>query len=62
MCKECGRFVCSSGCPNAPEPPKFGECKVCGADIFEGDDYYEIDGEYWCEPCVYDARRTAEVE
>lgn len=62
MCKECGRFICPSGCPNAPEPAKFDKCMGCGRDILDGEDYYDIDGEPWCEDCIFEARKTAEVE
>lgn len=61
MCDVCRRSPCDSRCPNAPDSPKFGVCSVCDADILDGDDYYNIDGEYWCADCIADARTTAEV-
>lgn len=59
MCDVCGRYICPSNCPNAADPPKFGECVACGAEINEGDDYYDINDELWCEDCIFEARKTA---
>jgi hypothetical protein len=61
MCDICRRSICPSSCPNAPEPERFGTCSVCGAKILDGEDYYNINDDYWCEECIRDARRTAEV-
>ena len=62
MCEICRQYICPSGCPNAPEPPVFVECVGCGSDIMDGDDYYDIDGDYYCEDCIDQRRKTAEVE
>lgn len=62
MCEYCRQYVCPAACPNAPEPPVFAECVGCGIDIMDGDDYYDIDGDYYCEDCIYERRKTAEVE
>ena len=62
MCSVCGRNPCDSRCPNADEAPVFARCEICGEPIYDGDDYYDIDNEYWCEECVHNARHTAEVE
>lgn len=39
-------------------------CDCCDSPIYEGDDYYEIAGEWLCESCAKqyfkDCRRTAE--
>lgn len=35
------------------EPEAVFECCICGAEIFEGDMYYNICGEPYCEDCVY---------
>jgi hypothetical protein len=35
---------------------------MCGEKIFDGDTYYDIEGEYWCEDCIDESRKTAEVE
>jgi hypothetical protein len=28
----------------------------------DGDDYYDIDGDCYCENCIHERRKTAEVE
>lgn len=35
-------------------------CEGCTADIMEGDDYYDLHGEPYCENCVHDMRKVAE--
>lgn len=62
MCSICRQTPCSSRCPNAPEPLVFGRCVKCKTKIYDGDDYYNIDGEYYCEDCIDNCRKTAEVE
>lgn len=62
MCDICHYSICPSSCPNAPEPPKFGKCAKCGEIIYDGDEYYEIDEKTYCEACVYESYRTAEVD
>lgn len=34
-------------------------CDVCGADILEGDTFYDINGEKWCVCCVKNASHIA---
>lgn len=62
MCEICLRTPCHPRCPNAPEPPVFDECEACGAEIYEGDEYYEIDGHNYCEACVNGGYKTAEID
>ncbi len=62
MCKECGFFKCHPRCPNAPEPPIFDHCEECGCEIYDGDEYYEIDGKRYCEACIYSFLKIAEVD
>lgn len=62
MCEVCGKFNCPSGCPNAPEPIAVFVCSGCGDDIYEGDDYYDIMGEQFCQDCIDDSRHTAMYE
>lgn len=62
MCEICRQFKCPSACPNSPAPPVFSKCYGCGADILDGDEYYDIDGDYYCENCIYEFRKTAEVD
>lgn len=59
MCMECRMNPCHPRCPNADEPEAVERCANCGEPIYEGDDYYEIGGECYCEVCVDDARKTA---
>ena len=61
MCEICHQTFCPSGCPNAPEPPVFAECDSCGTEIYDGNEYYEINGCNYCEDCVSDGHKTAEV-
>ena len=60
MCDICRQSPCDSRCPNAPDPPVAYECIHCDAEIYEGDSYYDIDGEPWCENCIKDAHTDAE--
>lgn len=62
MCEICHRTICPGGCPNAPEPPVFAECEACGMEIYIGDEYYEINGQKYCEACVRGGYRTAEED
>ena len=34
-------------------------CDICGYGINEGDDYYEIDSNNFCDDCINDYRKTA---
>ena len=40
------------GCPNAPEPPKIYECKLCDYGIREGDEYIDVGNGYICKDCA----------
>ena len=62
MCSVCGFSRCPGRCPNAPEPPVYGECYECGEKIYDGDEYYDLGGNKFCEACVRGSYRTAEVE
>lgn len=61
MCAECGRTPCHPRCPNAGDPPIFAECDLCGYEIYDGADYYQIGDYRVCEACVEKSQRTAEV-
>ena len=37
-----------------PEDVIFAECDHCGGEIYEGETYYEIDGQYIHEDCLRD--------
>ncbi len=60
MCDVCRQSPCDPRCPNAPEPQSVFICSGCGDPIYDGDDYYEIMGEQFCQNCIDDARRVAE--
>ena len=62
MCDVCLKKPCDPRCPNAPEPPSVFVCSGCGDDIREGDDYWEIMGEQWCENCIDASKRVAEYD
>ena len=59
MCEICRRDPCDPRCPNAPEPPVVFVCSGCSGKIREGDDYWDILGEQFCESCVDDAKKEA---
>lgn len=61
MCEICMKSPHDPRCPNAPEPPTVYVCSGCGADIVDGEDYWEILGEQFCESCIDDSRKTAEA-
>lgn len=54
MCDVCRMSPCHPRCPNAPEPPKVYTCKICGEPIVEGEEYYEMDAEFYHEECFED--------
>ena len=62
MCDICLQNPCHDNCPNAPYPPIFGECENCGAEIYDGDDYYEVEEKPYCEACMHSFWKTARVE
>ena len=62
MCEICRQYPCHSSCPNAPDPPVFAVCYSCGTEILYGDDYYDVCGNVYCEDCIDEFRKTAEVE
>ena len=57
MCKECNNIFCVSGCPNFTGfIPGLGAprhtCSSCEGGIYEGEFYYSISGDLYCEDCV----------
>lgn len=44
-----------------PEVKAVLNCDLCGDEIFEGDYYYDLNGEVICENCVESARKVAGV-
>lgn len=53
MCEICRSSICPSGCPNY-EPKEVYTCKICGEPIEEGEEYYEMDAEFYHEDCFED--------
>lgn len=64
MCNECNMSICPSRCPNAheSEPEVFARCDSCNAKIYDGEEYYKLNGFCFCEYCVEGAHKTAEVD
>ena len=62
MCNVCLKNPCDARCPHAPEPKSVFVCSGCGRNIYDGDDYYEIMGEQFCEKCISDAKKEAEYD
>lgn len=54
MCSVCRQHPCHPMCPNAPEPPAVYTCESCKEPIRAGDEYFELDGDYWHEECASD--------
>lgn len=61
MCEICLKAPCDPRCPNAPGPKPVFICSGCGNEIYDGDDYWNIMGEQFCENCIDDAKGTAEA-
>lgn len=59
MCEICRQHPCDCRCPNAPLPPQVFVCSGCGEPIREGDIYYDILGEQFCEECIEEAMGEA---
>lgn len=58
MCEICYNSPCLAGCPNAEEVVVHYCCE-CGEPIYEGDYFYEINGEPWCAECIHNCRKEA---
>lgn len=54
MCSVCRQCPCHPMCPNASEPPAVYICESCKEPIRAGDEYFELDGDYWHEECASD--------
>lgn len=60
MCEVCRHTPCHPSCPYAT-PRIAHHCAICDAEIYEGDEYYDIGGDAICEDCIENARREAEL-
>lgn len=45
--------------PVEPEEEHVFICDACGGPIYEGENYYDIDGDKWCEECIRNASHLA---
>lgn len=54
MCEICGRTICASGCPNAPDPEPVDLCSQCGNGILEGDEFFDGPEGPICKVCMED--------
>lgn len=59
FCEYCGQFPHAPRCPHAPDPPAVFVCSGCGHDIYDGEDYWDILGEQFCEDCITSTRKEA---
>lgn len=62
MCSECRQHPCHPRCPNADEPRVVTTCEMCGEDILEGDTMYVIGDDTFCEECIRDCKKEAEID
>ena len=38
-------------------------CEICGRPLYEGDNFFDIGGEMWCEDCIErELKRTVRFE
>lgn len=59
MCEICRQTPHHPLCPYAPEPQSVFVCSGCDRDIFEGEFYYDILGEQFCDDCIEKAKKEA---
>ena len=59
MCEICRTTPCDARCPNAPGPRMVFICSGCSGSIMEGDSYWDILGEQFCEDCIDKAKAEA---
>ena len=54
MCMECRQNHCDCRCPNAEPEKSIHKCKDCGFGIYKGDEFVEIEGNYYHLDCIGD--------
>ena len=59
MCSICFVPGCVPGCPNY-EPKIVTSCDECWKNIFEGEEYEEIDGMTYCAECAEKMKEESE--
>lgn len=62
MCSICQQWPCNPRCPNAPDPPTVYTCKHCSEPIVDGDEYVELEGEYYHRDCFSDSAEAILME
>ena len=60
-CEHCHSSPHLTGCPNAPDPRTVFICSECGEMICEGDGFYRVMQETYCEDCMDSMHEIAEV-
>ena len=53
------RAIEATGYPRGMKERLFTSCDWCGAEIYDGDRYYNIHGELLCKACVEDCEEVA---
>ena len=62
MCDLCRQHPCHPRCPNADLPPIVTYCLKCHLPIREGEYYYDVEGDPYCDDCIISFIKMAEVE
>lgn len=60
-CEYCHTLPHLPGCPGDPEPRAVHRCKRCKEGITEGEEFYDIDGEYYHVECVEEDMSVTEI-
>lgn len=50
--------------PDFPDEAEYNpvtRCVECGDEIYPGMYYYDVDGDAWCEQCMYNHKMEAEA-
>lgn len=61
MCSECHCNPCHPSCPNAPKSEPVYICDECADGIYDGEPYYSIEDNFYCESCIDAFRGIAET-
>lgn len=54
MCEYCMSYPHIPGCPAEPEPKSVHTCALCGWGIYEDEEFYQINGQYYHDVCLED--------